>query len=61
MSTFARLNRIVDNFVENIQKDIEKLEQEVKFLSKQEEIVVFLKNEVHTVQNELQSFSDRYL
>ncbi|XP_075590500.1 transmembrane GTPase Marf-like isoform X2 [Dermatophagoides farinae] len=60
-STFARLNRMVDQFVEQMQKEIQKLEQEVQLLNHQEQMIAVLKNEVRTLTSELQNFSEKYL
>ena len=52
---------MVDNVIENLQTDIQKLEQEVEFLNKQDKIISLLRNDVKGVALELENFSQKYL
>lgn len=52
---------MVDNVIENLQTDIQKLEQEVEFLNKQDKIINLLRTEVKSLTGELSNFSQKYL
>lgn len=60
-SSFARLNRMVDNVLEKANTDIQKLEQEIEFLNRQDKIINLLRNEVRSLTGELEHFSTKYL
>ena len=52
---------MVDNVVTDLQNDIQKLEQEVEFLNKQDKITNLLRNEVKILMGDLENFSRKYL
>lgn len=60
-STFVRLNRMVDNFVDNLNKDIQKLEKDVQLLNEQEEMVNIYKDQLKYLTKDLNNFSEKYL
>lgn len=52
---------MVDNVLEKANTDIQKLEQEIEFLNRQDKIINLLRNEVRSLTGELEHFSTKYL
>ncbi len=60
-SSFVRLNRLVDNVIEGLRKEVVVLEKEVAFLDEQEKTVALLRGQVKALTGELQAFTGKYL
>lgn len=58
--TFARLNKMVDTFVDDLQKEILKLEREVQILNHQEKTILLFENEIQNLSTQLENFSQEY-
>lgn len=52
---------MVDNFIDNLNKEMQKLENDVQLLSEQEEMVNIYKEKLKYLTKDLNNFSEKYL